>query len=135
MVQKSARRLCALSAAAVLGMVATGFPAARADVNSETATAATHADLAAGASDVAGVHAHLHHALNCLVGPNGKGFDAKELNPCANNGTGAIPDTADAARKKTLEAAADKARAGIAATDLKTAQKDASEVGSMLKSK
>ena len=107
--------------------------AAQADMKSEVVTAATHAGLAAGPSDLAGTHSHLHHALNCLVGPNGAGFDAKELNPCAQNGHGAIPDTADANTKKSLMAAADKARAGIAAADLKTAQKDASETASMLK--
>jgi hypothetical protein len=64
-----------------------------ADASSETVTAATHAELAAGASDLNGVHMHLHHALNCLVGPGGRGFDPKELNPCAQSGKGAIPDT------------------------------------------
>jgi hypothetical protein len=108
-------------------------PAAWADASSETVTAATHASLAAGASDLNGVHTHLHHALNCLVGPNGSGFDAKELNPCAQNGNGAIPDMADAAKKKTLEAAAEKARSGIAAGDVKTARNDALELASMLK--
>jgi hypothetical protein len=107
--------------------------AAQADMKSEVVTAATHANLAASASDLAGTHSHLHHALNCLVGPGGTGFDDKELNPCAQNGHGAIPDTADANTKKSLMAAADKARAGIAAGDLKSAQKDASETASMLK--
>jgi hypothetical protein len=118
----------------VIALVALTFaPAAWADASSETVTAATHASLAAGASDLTGVHTHLHHALNCLVGPNGSGFDAKELNPCAQSGNGAIPDTADAAKKKTLEGAAEKARAGIAASDVKTARTDASEMASMLK--
>ena len=58
------------------------------------------------------VHAHLHHTLNCLVGPNGMDFDKDALNPCKNAGNGAIPDTTDAAKQKALEAAADKARAG-----------------------
>jgi hypothetical protein len=104
-----------------------------ADASSETVTAATHADLAAGASDLNGIHMHLHHALNCLVGPDGKGFDAKEMNPCAQSGKGAIPDTADAAKKASLEAAAEKVRAGLAATDAKAAKADASSVAAMLK--
>jgi hypothetical protein len=104
-----------------------------ADAASETVTAATHAELAAGASDLNGVHTHLHHALNCLVGPGGPGFDAKELNPCAQNGKGAIPDTSDAANKSSLEAAAEKVRAGLAASDIKAAKADASAAGSMLK--
>ena len=43
-----------------------------------------------------GVQAHLHHTLNCLVGPGGDGFDAKQMNPCAQAGNGAIPDAKDA---------------------------------------
>ena len=108
---------------------------ARADSASETVTAMTHANLAAAAADINGVHMHLHHALNCLVGPNGNGFDAKELNPCANAGRGAIPDATDAAKKKTLGAAADKLRAGIASSDLKTAQQAGTDAATMLKGK
>ncbi|HEY1612863.1 MAG TPA: hypothetical protein VGF97_04105 [Rhizomicrobium sp.] len=104
-----------------------------ADVSGEISNAATHAGLAASASDIAGVHMHLHHAVNCLVGPNGAGFDAKELNPCANSGGGAIPDSSNATVKQALLGAVAKANSGIAATDLATAQKDASETAAMLK--
>jgi hypothetical protein len=104
-----------------------------ADGASETVTAATHAELAAGAGDLDGVHTHLHHMLNCLVGPGGNGFDAKELNPCAQSGHGAIPDTSDAAKKSSLEAAADKARAGLASNNVKEARGDASGAASLLK--
>jgi hypothetical protein len=106
---------------------------ALADGSSEIVTAATHTELAAGASDLNGVHTHLHHALNCLVGPGGKDFDAKELNPCAQSGKGAIPDTSDAAKKSSLEAAAEKVRAGLAASEMKAAKADASGAASMLK--
>ena len=104
-----------------------------ADASSETITAATHAELAAGAGDLDGVHTHLHHVLNCLVGPGGNGFDAKALNPCAQNGHGAIPDTTDATKKSSLEAAADKARAGLASNNVKEARADASGAASLLK--
>jgi hypothetical protein len=104
-----------------------------ADAASETVTAATHAELAAGASDLKSVRMHLHHALNCLVGPGGNGFDAKDLNPCAQSGHGAIPDTGDVTKKVSLEAAADKARSGIAAADMKTARARASAVAAALK--
>lgn len=121
--------------------VVTGFaslflfalPALAADAGGEITNAAMHAGLAAKASDIAGVHTHLHHAVNCLVGPNGTGFDAKELNPCANTGNGAIPDTATASSKQALEAALAKANSGIAATDLAAAQKDAAAAEAMLK--
>lgn len=107
--------------------------ASAADVKGEVVNAETHAGLAAQATDLDGVHMHLHHALNCLVGPNGAGFDAKQMNPCANSGNGAIPDTTDAAKRKSLEAAADKAKSGIAATDLAAAKKDATATAAMLK--
>ncbi len=100
---------------------------------SEIVNAQTHAGLAAASTKIEGVHIHLHHTLNCLVGPAGEGFDAKQMNPCAQSGAGAIPDTTDAAKKKSLEAAAAKAREGIAATDFAAAQKDAAEIAAMLK--
>jgi hypothetical protein len=108
--------------------------AAFADAHSEVVQAATHAGLAAKAGDVDTVHQHLHHALNCLVGPNGTGYDAHEMNPCAQAGNGAIPDTADAAKKKSLQAAADQLAAGIAESDLAKAQAIATEAASMLQS-
>jgi hypothetical protein len=122
------RTMLALTGA--LSLIAT---CALADVKSEITTAETHAELAAKAATLDGVHMHLHHAVNCLVGPNGTGFDAKQINPCAHNGNGAIPDTADAAKKAKLQAAADKAESGIAATDLAAAQKAATDTATMLK--
>ena len=116
-----------------LALAALPLQANAADLNAEIVTAATHADLATQSSDVAMVHMHLHHTLNCLVGPNGTDFDAKEINPCANSGNGAIPDTTDAAKQKSLEAAAGKARDGIAANNLTAAQKLAADTSAMLK--
>jgi hypothetical protein len=109
------------------------LPASAADVKGEIVTAETHAGLAAQATAIDGVHMHLHHTLNCLVGPGGAGFDAKQMNPCANSGNGVIPDTTDAAKKKSFQAAADKAQAGIAQTNLTDAKKTAADVASMLK--
>jgi hypothetical protein len=102
-----------------------------ADAAKEIATAATHAGLAAKAGDLAGVQMHLHHTVNCLVGPNGNGYDVKQMNPCSADGAGAIPDS-DAAKKPALEAAAATARSGIAATDLKVAQKAAADTAAAL---
>ena len=61
-------------AGAPLLFAATAFAAV--DLGSEINNAATHAGLAAQAADINGVHTHMHHALNCLVGPKGDGFDA-----------------------------------------------------------
>ena len=127
---KPARAALAFAAAAGVTL----FPLqALADAHSEAVNAATHAGLAAQAADIGGVHTHLHHALNCLVGPGGVGFDAKELNPCVNAGNGAISDTTDAAKKASLEAAANTTRAGLAATDLTTAKKAATDAETALK--
>lgn len=114
------------------GVALLPLPAA-ADAASEVVTAAQHAGYAAQSTTLDTAHAHLHHTLNCLVGPNGMDFDATAINPCKNSGNGAIPDTSDATKQKALEAAADKAREGLKAKDLATAQKDASETETMLK--
>ncbi len=127
--QKFATTTCS---ALVIAAVVAWPLAALADEHSEIANAATHAGLAAQAADLNGVHTHLHHTLNCLVGPNGTGFAANEINPCVNAGNGAIPDAADAAHKTTLEAAANTARAGIASADLTAAKKDATDTQAAL---
>jgi hypothetical protein len=119
-----------LAASAVLLLA---MPASAADVKGEIVNAQEHAGYAADATDINTAHMHLHHALNCLVGPNGAGFDAKQMNPCANSGNGIIPDTTDAAKKKAFQAAADKAMAGIAENDLAKSKKIAGDVATMLK--
>ena len=107
--------------------------AAIADGPQATATASNHAGLAAQAADMNGVRMHLHHVLNCLVGPGGNGFDAAPGNPCANAGGGAIPQTADAAQKTKLETAATRVRAAIANNDVAATKMAATEVSAMLK--
>lgn len=104
---------------------------ALADGHSEIVLAEQHAGLAAQSTDVALVRAHLHHALNCLVGPGGPGFDAHEMNPCANAGNGAIPD-GGVLKKLPLKAAAAEARKGLAEPDLAKAQLHAAKTAEML---
>lgn len=116
-----------------VAIVVLASPVAAGDLNAEITTAAQHAGLAAQASDIAGVHTHLHHTVNCLVGQAGPGYDGKEINPCANSGSGAIPDTTTASTKQKLESALAEANRGIAATDLAAAQKAASATEAMLK--
>jgi hypothetical protein len=94
-----------------------------ADVVKEIATAAQHAGFAAASTEIGMAHAHLHHAINCLVGPHGAGFDVKELNPCKGLGNGAIPGVADATRMKSLRAALALAEAGLKSDDLDTAKR------------
>jgi len=99
----------------------------------EAATAATHAGLAVQGAAIEQVHMHLHHTVNCLVGPKGQGFDAKEANPCQKLGNGAIPDTTDAALKAKETAALAKAEAGLKSDDLTAAKKAATEAQAALK--
>ena len=101
--------------------------AAAPQLEKEIAAAAAHAGYAAGASDIDGVHAHLHHAVNCLVGPDGSDFSAKDLNPCAALGNGAIPDSTDEPTTSALQDALTSAKAGIAATDYDKAKDAASD--------
>lgn len=109
------------------------LPVLGADAAGEITTASMHAGLAAQGTDIATVHTHLHHTVNCLVGPGGAGFDAKELNPCANSGNGAIPDSSSAQTRQALEAALARANSGLASNDLAAAQKDAADTAAMLK--
>src|SRR5690554_4328211 len=107
-------------------------PAFAAQLDKEIAAAAQHAGLAAQSGDVAGVHTHLHHTINCLVGPEGEGFAPKEMNPCKALGNGAIPDAEDDETRAALEAALQEAQAGIAAEDHDAAKTHAGETQAML---
>ncbi len=109
------------------GLVAAPL-AAHADAADEVATAAQHAGFSSKATSLTVAHMHLHHTLNCLVGPAGRGFDAKQANPCSSQGNGAIPDTSDAAAKKTLSRIAYRTRQALASKDLATVTKDAARI-------
>jgi hypothetical protein len=113
---------------AVLGVgLVSASVRADADSTKEVATAARHAGLAAQAADLKGTQTHLHHVLNCLVGPKGQGFDDKEANPCKDQGNGAISDTTDEVRRSVLIQALAKGNEGLRQTDLAAARKIASE--------
>ena len=105
-----------------------------ADTAAELNIAQNHAGMAAKAADLKTTQMHLHHAVNCLVGPSGAGFDAAAGNPCGKAGTGAIPDSSDAAQKAKLQSIADAAGPGLTTTDLAatqaSAQKTADAIGS-----
>ena len=105
---------------------------ADADSIKEVTIAAKHAGLAAQAADLKGTQTHLHHVINCLVGPNGQGFDDKEANPCKDQGDGAIPDMTDEVRRTALIQALAKANEGLRQTDLAAARKSASEAQVLL---
>jgi hypothetical protein len=119
--------------AALAALLMAPVPVLAAGAMDEITTAQTHAELAGAATDPNYTYMHMHHTLNCLVGPGGNGFDAKMLNPCANAGNGAIPDMADGAKKAKLEALAQLSRDAIAAKDWAVAKKDAADVAAQLK--
>ena len=98
-----------------------------ADLAGELSTAQTHAGMASTQTDIAMAQKHLQHAVNCLVGPNGKGFDAAAGNPCGKAGNGAIPDSTDAAQKAKLTTIAASAEAGVGNSDLAASQKAAKD--------
>lgn len=124
--------------AAVVGVgIALLIPslAAAGQVSKEIATAVQHAGFAARSDNIEGVHKHLHHAINCLVGPDGRAFDAHAMNPCKGLGNGAIPDAASTTQKQALKAALKEAEAGLKDNDLLSARKSASLTAAILRQK
>lgn len=118
------------------GAVAAGlsFAAfAQGSASTEVSTAHAHALMAQSAKNIATAHEHLHHVVNCLVGPNGSGFDAKAGDPCKGQGNGAIPDSAsnDALHSKLQNALSD-AQSGLKSDSLATVQQDAGKAAATL---
>jgi hypothetical protein len=68
--------------------------AAATGATAELKTALEHAGFAEKQESLKTATWHLHHVLNCLVGPKNPWFDASATNPCAGEGRGAIPDIA-----------------------------------------
>ncbi|MGH8111570.1 MAG: hypothetical protein ACREPF_03040 [Rhodanobacteraceae bacterium] len=98
----------------------------------EIATARIHATVATQIDNIQGVHLHLHHVINCLVGPHGNGWDAAaeavSENHCTGLGHGAIADSNnDPAVHRLAETALRDAQAGVKAGNLGTAHRDAHE--------
>ncbi len=118
------------------GILAAGFAVAafaQTSARTEINTAHAHALMAQGATSIAMSHAHLQHVINCLVGPQGQGFDATADNPCKSQGNGAIPDSAsDQAVQSKLESALADAQTGLKSDSLASAQRDAAKVAAAL---
>ena len=95
-----------------------------------------HASMALGAADLKTAHMHLQHVVNCLVGVEGKGFDAKAGNPCKDEGQGAMVDAnVDVATEAKLRSALAEARHGLQATTLESAHADAQKSMTTLQTK
>jgi hypothetical protein len=121
-----------IAIAAVISGLLTFPIAAYADAKSEIATAAQHAGLAAAAPNLVQTHMHLHHVMNCLVGPGDADFDKTNMNPCAQQGKGAFPDVSDGEIRTKLQNAMSAAADGIASSDEATAKKNAATVETLL---
>ncbi|HEX7349097.1 MAG TPA: hypothetical protein VF264_05570 [Rhodanobacteraceae bacterium] len=120
----------------VTAALATGFSFAafaQGGASNEASVAHAHALMAQNAKTLTEAHAHLHHVINCLVGPKGAGFDAKAEDPCKGQGNGAIPDSAsDAALNGKLKSALADAQSGVKASKLADVQADAAKAAAAL---
>lgn len=135
MTKKFIQWLPTLLLAIALPMVAQAADADSA-VSKQVSTAGAHAGMALGAADLKMPHAHLHHVINCLVGPSGKGFDSQEANPCKGQGQGAIVDAkGDTASESRLHAALTQAEHGLKTATLDGAHTDAQQVMTTLQAK
>ena len=103
-----------------------------ADTAAELNIAQNHAGMAAKAADLKTTQMHLHHAVNCLVGPKDGDFDKTNTNPCAQLGNGAFPDESNQEIKTKLQNALSAAFDGIASNDEATAKKNAATVKTIL---
>ena len=121
-----------IAIAAVFGGLFTCPMAAYADAASEIATAAQHAGLAAAAPNLPQTRMHLHHVMNCLVGPKDGDFDKSNTNPCAQLGKGAFLDASNPETKAKLQNAMSLAGDGIASSDEATAKKNAAMIKTTL---
>ncbi|HEX7348465.1 MAG TPA: hypothetical protein VF264_02285, partial [Rhodanobacteraceae bacterium] len=113
-----------------LGIVCATAATAPTGAKAELEAAQIHAKAATQMDSLQGVQLHLHHVINCLVGEHGAGYDAAaealSEHPCKGLGNGAIADsTTDPAMHRAAEAALHTAKAGIKATQLAAAHKDA----------
>jgi len=114
------------------GLTCTAFAQTH-SAKDEISTAHAHALMAQSATSVAMAHTHLHHVINCLVGPGGSGFDAAAGTPCKGQGNGAIPDAAtDHALHAKLENALSDAQAGLKSESLAAVQQDAGKAAAGL---
>ena len=120
----------------IVGVLTAGlsFPAfAQSQEATEVGTAHAHALMAQSASTLPLAHTHLHHVINCLVGPKGSGFDAAAGTPCEGQGNGALNDSQnDSALHAKLTAALADAESGLKSNSLETVQQDAAKIAAEL---
>lgn len=79
----------------------------------EVQTAIEHAGFASKSKTVSQVHLHLHHVINCLVGPKGEGYSTTAGDPCKGEGGGALNDLKGMPQQKYIQQALDLAETGV----------------------
>lgn len=122
----------------IMCALAAGFAVAAAAQDkaaTEVSTAHAYALMAQSAATLTLADAHLHHVINCLVGPKGAGFDAAAGTPCKGQGNGAIPDsTSNQALHAKLVIALSDAQAGLKSDSLAAVQQATAKVAAALQS-
>jgi hypothetical protein len=104
------------------------------DAGKEIATAIQHSGYASQVKSTEQVHLHLHHVVNCLVGPEGKGFYPEAGDPCKGMGNGALNDLNGQPKVRAeLEKALREADKGLRESGFKTAHRTAERVRKTLK--
>lgn len=117
--------------ALICGFAAVAY--AQGDAATEASTAHAHALMAQSADSVDTAHMHLHHVINCLVGPDGEAFNSDFANPCKGEGNGAIPDAqGNSALMTKLKDALAAAKAGLQADSLDAVHKHAAAAAAAL---
>lgn len=120
----------------IVGALTAGFSFgafAQSQVTTEISTAHAHALLAQNATTVPAAHTHLHHVINCLVGPGSSDFDAAAGTPCKGEGDGALKDSkSNSALQAKLTSALADARSGLESNSLATVQQEAAKVAAAL---
>ncbi|MHB8424482.1 MAG: hypothetical protein ACYDB9_04900 [Gammaproteobacteria bacterium] len=128
------QRSLPIIAVAVLILLAAPLSFATGNANKEIVTATAHAQMAAVAPNTATAVMHFHHVINCLVGPKGKGFDARAGDPCKGMGNGALNDLSHvSAVHAKLERALVLSERALHAGNIKAARHDAAGIAQVLK--
>lgn len=103
------------------------------NVRDEISTAIEHSGYASEVKTTAGVHLHLHHVVNCLVGPHGHGFYPPAGDPCHGMGNGALNDLSGNSRTRDeLRRALREAKVGLREKGFEPAHATALRVRKML---
>ncbi|HKJ88475.1 MAG TPA: hypothetical protein VKA48_08205 [Gammaproteobacteria bacterium] len=130
-----ATRLSLIAALPLCALLAVPTAFAGANAGKEISTAIEHANFATQMKQEKKVKMHLHHVVNCLAGPKGRGFNSDFENPCKGMGNGALKDAkGNSKAEKDLKQAFDKAQSGITAHNYKSAHQAAAKVEKKLKS-